>query len=152
MRENICKIVKENLRCYLDNEISREQNVLIQEHLATCADCQKTVEAFRFIMHTVKSIENPDVPPELAASIKQRIQKVRAGKQEGFLPSVMNGFVSSFRLKFAMTSLAVVSVMIIAYYSFTLKSTQEKASVQMTDDIVVETATKSAILTILTGI
>lgn len=152
MKKNACKIVKENLRGYLDNEISREQNVLIQEHLTTCVDCQETYEAFRLVTHTAKSIESPDVPPELAASIKQQIQKARAEKQNGFLPSAMSMFVSSFRLKFAMASLAAVSVMIIAYYSFAFKSAPETVSVQITDDIVVETATKSAVLTILAGI
>lgn len=150
--KNACKMVNENLRAYLDKEIIQEQNVLIQEHLAVCVDCQKTVEAFRFVMRAAKSIEHPEVPPALTDKIKKRIQEVRDERRETFLLTAMNALAPLIRLRFAMASFAVVCIIIMAYYSFTLRNAPETASVPVTEDLVVETATQSAILTIMTGI
>jgi anti-sigma factor RsiW len=70
-----CQESKKILDAYVDNEVDVLQSVALEEHLAECPDCTKTIESRR----TLKSaIQNADLrytaPPELVSAVRKELR------------------------------------------------------------------------------
>lgn len=71
-----CRDVDEFLMRYLDGDLTAEQRVTFEQHVARCADCRRYVEGYRRAANLAaeacrESPDDPyaDAPPELVVAI-----------------------------------------------------------------------------------
>lgn len=69
-----CQESKKILDAYVDNEVDVLQSVALEEHLAGCPDCAKTMEGRRALK---SAIQNADLrytaPPELVSAVRKEL-------------------------------------------------------------------------------
>lgn len=60
-----CKEMQKNLSCYLDGELTEEEQDLLEEHLATCSLCQAELSALQAMVSQFAALEQVDPPASL---------------------------------------------------------------------------------------
>jgi anti-sigma factor RsiW len=69
-----CEESKKILDAYVDNEVDVVQSVALEEHLADCPDCSKTVQARRALRNAIQDSNlRYTAPPELAKSVRKSL-------------------------------------------------------------------------------
>ncbi len=75
-----CRELLEHLDAYLANELDRETRLLVDEHLALCADCASYVDSYRKTIELSReALQAPPngPPPELPESLVKAILAAR---------------------------------------------------------------------------
>lgn len=70
-----CEIIRDLLPSYIDGLTSAESNVLIEEHLNGCAECQEILKEMKADIITEKTKEETDIRPFLKIK-KDTIRKI----------------------------------------------------------------------------
>jgi len=73
-----CDDVQKLLSAYIDNELAGDERRWVGAHLDGCAECRATVTALQDAIAAVKSLDDFEVPPELADSLRQ----IEPGKRD----------------------------------------------------------------------
>jgi len=58
-----CNEVMDNLSLYLDDELSEEEKILMDEHLKNCPECSKELEEYRKVIRLLNELPDEE-PPE----------------------------------------------------------------------------------------
>lgn len=70
-----CQESKKILDAYVDNEVDVLQSVALEEHLAGCPDCSKTVESRRALKSTIQNADlRSTAPPELVSAVRKELR------------------------------------------------------------------------------
>jgi anti-sigma factor RsiW len=64
---------------YVDGTLSRAEHVGIEEHLATCIECRKTVDEVRTLQILLRAAPQPTVPP---AALSRTLALLEARRSE----------------------------------------------------------------------
>jgi TonB family protein len=70
-----CRKVKKLLSPYLDNQLSKKEQQLIQEHLNICPKCQQELKELKNLVSALKKMDSYPVPEEIMAKVDNYIQK-----------------------------------------------------------------------------
>jgi predicted anti-sigma-YlaC factor YlaD len=69
--------LRERLSAYLEADLEESERVRIEEHLRGCPDCRREYRELRHTVDLLRSLPEPDPPPELADRV---IARLRAGE------------------------------------------------------------------------
>jgi len=70
-----CQESKKILDAYVDNEVDLMQSVALEEHLAECADCSKSLEGRRALKDAIQDSNlRYAAPPELRQSVRKSLR------------------------------------------------------------------------------
>ncbi|MEX1157762.1 MAG: Ig-like domain-containing protein [Thermomicrobiales bacterium] len=72
MADHSCRDCRELISAFIDGEASGEDNVRLRQHLAGCADCRATLDAYRKIGGSLKVLPAVYAPQHLTESIFAR--------------------------------------------------------------------------------
>ena len=56
-----CKDIALLISYFIDGELSRDQQILLQEHLKSCSHCRKELESMRKISESIKAARPPEI-------------------------------------------------------------------------------------------
>lgn len=57
-----CDMVRDNLSLYMDNELDEEERALMEEHLKSCPECMKELEAYMKIRDMLRQMPDEELP------------------------------------------------------------------------------------------
>lgn len=69
MADRSCQECRELISAFIDGEATAEENSRLRQHLATCADCRATLDAYRGIGGTLRTLPSVHPPYHLTESI-----------------------------------------------------------------------------------
>ena len=70
-----CKKIKKLIQLYIDQEIDSEKTQLLEEHLKTCANCQKEVNTLTSLKKLISSQEKITPSQDFTAKLMEKIRK-----------------------------------------------------------------------------
>jgi hypothetical protein len=74
--ERSCERYRRYFDAYLDNELLIETNQDVLQHLTTCPDCSRDLEARAQMKQRIKdAVTSQEAPPELVAALRSRLQR-----------------------------------------------------------------------------
>ncbi|MCK4385851.1 MAG: zf-HC2 domain-containing protein [candidate division Zixibacteria bacterium] len=76
-----CKNIKKNLVLFLENELTEEQRVEIENHLKICPDCSRLLEEFSQLWGDLERPEKIQPSPYFWTRLKQRVIGYEEGKK-----------------------------------------------------------------------
>lgn len=68
-----CKDIQIDLNKFIDNELSHENNLIINEHLNKCKQCQDDVKALQNLKSTIASLEMPTLKDDFNITLNNRL-------------------------------------------------------------------------------
>jgi hypothetical protein len=78
--ERACERYRRYFDAYLDNELLVETNQDVLQHLNSCAECARILEARARTKHLVRdTVAKEQAPPELVAALRSRLRTERPG-------------------------------------------------------------------------
>ncbi|MDQ3549078.1 MAG: zf-HC2 domain-containing protein, partial [Chloroflexota bacterium] len=72
MADRDCRECRELISAFIDGGASREENERLRQHLASCAECRATLDAYRAIGGSIRAIPAVYAPQHLTAAIFAR--------------------------------------------------------------------------------
>lgn len=76
-----CEESQRAFSLYLDGELTHDERLTVDEHLAVCPVCRQQSEQSRAIIRRLALVARPLPPPNLAASINEALVIERAGQR-----------------------------------------------------------------------
>jgi TonB family protein len=76
-----CRKVKKLLSPYLDNQLSKKEQRLVNEHLNICSKCQQELRGLRNLVTALKKMDSYPAPKEIMAKVDHYIHKEKAAKR-----------------------------------------------------------------------
>ena len=70
-----CSDTRDLLSAFYDNELSVERRADVSAHLATCADCARTIASFNGLSAMAAALSHPDPPSDMWASLQQQLDR-----------------------------------------------------------------------------
>jgi hypothetical protein len=68
-----CEDIQEQLSAYLEDELEAGARRVIEDHLRQCAGCRTELTLLRRTVATLRSLEELEAPPRLAAAVDRRL-------------------------------------------------------------------------------
>ena len=115
-----CSNIQEKLSAYIENIISYEEKLLIEEHLKSCRKCSKSLSELRKTVKYVQSLEEIEPPQWLTQKIMARIRsevgatRFRAEPKKG----VFQKLFYPLHIKLPIEAFATIAIVITAVYIF----------------------------------
>lgn len=106
-----CKEIKKNLWFFLENTLSSEERIAIENHLMNCSSCSKLMEEFSLLWGILEHREKIQPPPYLWTRLKQRLTEYK----EGRIP-VLDRFKGLVRWARPVVALMILMMCILAGY------------------------------------
>lgn len=72
---------------YLENELSSQEEKIIERHLADCPRCRRAVEERRFLLEAVSRLPEPELPEDFSKLVMKALPASR-GRALGWLTAV----------------------------------------------------------------
>ena len=69
-----CETVKEMLWAYLEQELTAEETVKIEEHLKNCDDCRKELKLQKELMDSLQTLPEAELPEGYHAELMQKLR------------------------------------------------------------------------------
>lgn len=70
-----CQNIHPDLIYYLDNELSKERMLIVQEHLEKCADCRAFLALLKSEMQIIEQEKNPEVSPFFYTRLSAKLEE-----------------------------------------------------------------------------
>ncbi len=93
-----CRDLKELLSAYVDGELAQTQRDFVEEHLATCTECQAVVERYRQTGRQLASLRTPTPPADLRDRVMSRIRTLPGGSRRWLRPALAGASVGILAL------------------------------------------------------
>lgn len=68
-----CEMIRDDLKAYLDGQVSLPRKAEIALHLAGCAACRQEAEAMKRISGVLRSLDSEPLDLEMRAKILERV-------------------------------------------------------------------------------
>lgn len=116
-----CKDAREMIEAYIDNSIDPLEDEILVEHIKSCDECRRELEAYALYSDTLKSVKPVKAPEDFAADLNRRIERELEGlsiikRGWDFIPAIP-------RMRFSMEAAgvaALVFIMLILYKPFSV--------------------------------
>jgi hypothetical protein len=79
---NKCEDIEKRLSAYLEGDVDPKEQMLIEEHLAVCGQCSRTLEGIKKTIELVRNLEEVEPPPWLKQKIMAHVRE-EAEKRTG---------------------------------------------------------------------
>lgn len=115
-----CSNIQEKLSAYIENIISYEEKLLIEEHLKSCRKCSESLAELRKTIKHVQNLEEIEPPQWLTQKIMARIRseavatRFRAEPKKG----VFQKLFYPLHIKLPIEAFAAIAIVITAVYIF----------------------------------
>lgn len=119
-----CKEIESNLPAYLEDALSPREKAVVDEHLASCAQCSKTLEGLKIMARLVREMEEVETPPWFTQKIMARVREV-VKEKEGFFRK----FFYPLHVKIPIQVLGTVLIAVIAFQIYRFGELETKVSV-----------------------
>lgn len=110
MSDRTCREHRELISSFIDGAATHEENTRLRQHLATCAECRETLDAYRSIGGAIRSLPAMHAPHHLTESIYA--QTIDAEPRRLFLITSRLGYslaaVASVMLIFVVAAYLIV--------------------------------------------
>jgi hypothetical protein len=108
-----CSSIREKLSAYLEDAVSREERVLIEEHLKSCLACSADLADLKKTIEHIRGLEEVEPPAWMA-------QKIMAELREGERPKqgILRWLFYPPHVKLPLEALAAILVVGIALYIY----------------------------------
>ncbi|MDH5768610.1 MAG: zf-HC2 domain-containing protein, partial [Nitrospirota bacterium] len=70
-----CADIQKKLSAYIDDALSPEERMLIDEHLTSCQECKASLADMRKTLEYVQKLEDIEPPPWLAQKVMTKIKE-----------------------------------------------------------------------------
>jgi hypothetical protein len=140
-----CEDLQFNLSLYLDNDLTEDEQSILDAHLIQCPPCRVRLTELQAIRNDLRVISRPQIPADLMQSVKTAVRKQTTAPSRNFL-NLSNEWAEwlQFRLMPYAVGTAVSLFMTISFV-ISLNSTRDNA------EKVLETArinTNRAVMTV----
>lgn len=78
-----CRLVADTLSDYLDGQLSDQDQLLLDQHLAACPLCVVYLNQFREVYHAAGRVEPADLPDDFERVLGGVIQRWQAERRTG---------------------------------------------------------------------
>lgn len=68
-----CNEVRDNLSLYLDDELSEEEKMLIEEHFKNCPECSKELEEYRTVIRMLNELPDEEPPAGYCKRLHEKL-------------------------------------------------------------------------------
>ncbi|MDQ0272854.1 DUF4179 domain-containing protein [Cytobacillus purgationiresistens] len=94
-----CEQYEEWLPAYIECDLSKEEELLLEEHLKNCESCKQELSFFQEIIGEIK-VENNDirVPRDFMTNVRKKVTKTTKGKKRKTRLAAFSGAVASIIL------------------------------------------------------
>jgi predicted anti-sigma-YlaC factor YlaD len=108
-----CKKVKENLLFFLENELSEERRIQMENHLKDCPDCSRLLDEFSLLWEGVQQREGIGPSPYFWTRLEQRIVEYEEGRKPVF------GWIGGL-IRLARPAVAVAAALFCIFLGYSL--------------------------------
>jgi len=108
-----CADIQKKLFAYIDDSLSHEERMLINEHLASCQECSSSLSDMRKTLDYVQKLEDFEPPPWLTQKVMEKI-KAEAEPKKGILQKLFY----PIHIKLPIEAAAVFLIAVAALYIF----------------------------------
>jgi hypothetical protein len=107
-----CHSIGEKLSAYIENHLSSEERVQIEEHLGTCRHCRASLEDLKKTMEFTREIEEVEPPPWLTQKVMNKIREERQKK------GILQRLFSPLHIKVPLEAAAMIAIVVVAVYVY----------------------------------
>ena len=108
-----CHSIEKKLSAYMENELSSDEKIQIDEHLKTCPKCSLSLEELKKTVVYTQKLEDKEPPPWLTQKVMARVRK-EAGQKKGILRKLF----FPLYIKVPIEVFATVAIAVTAFYVF----------------------------------
>jgi len=108
-----CADIQKKLSAYIDDAISPEERMLIDEHLTSCQECSVSLSDMRKTLEYIQKLEDIEPPPWLTQKVMARI-RLEAKPKRGILQKLFY----PLHIKLPIEAAAVFLIAVAALYIF----------------------------------
>jgi hypothetical protein len=108
-----CRDIQEKLSAYMEDIISSEEKVLIDEHLKACQKCNGSLADLKKTLEYVQNLEEMEPPPWLAGKVMARVRSEVAPKR-----GVFQRLFYPLHIKLPIEALVTILVAVATIYVF----------------------------------
>jgi len=130
-----CPFMKEKLSEYLDGTLPAEDREYVEEHLASCEDCSRTLAELKATLERLGTLGEVQPPPWFAEKVMRDVRE-GAGKN-----GILRWLFYPLHIKLPAEALAVALVAVVSVYLFHAMSPEmsvKQAAVAEKQDVVTE--------------
>jgi len=102
------RAIQDQFSEYLEGELGPEAQALVTEHLRSCEECRKELEAFRETLRSLSGLRPLPPPDNFAGKVQQRIHRRSRGRFFG-AERLVN------RIPFEWVSFVIIILMLFLY-------------------------------------
>jgi hypothetical protein len=108
-----CHHIKDKLSAYLDDQLSSDEKVQVENHLNACKICSCSLEELRKTILLTRGLEDLEPPPWLARKVMDRVRE-EAGQKKGILRKLFY----PLHIKLPLEAVATIAIAVTAFYVF----------------------------------
>lgn len=76
-----CKRIRELSSDYIDEELSQDMRIMVEEHILVCKRCKIYLNTLRKTIELSKSIPKPSIPEDVSIRLHERLKAYRRTKE-----------------------------------------------------------------------
>jgi hypothetical protein len=73
-----CNEVRDNLSLYLDDELNKEEKMLMDEHLKNCPECSKELKGYRKVIRLLNELPDEEPPEGYCRRLHEKLLETKA--------------------------------------------------------------------------
>lgn len=122
-----CNEISDKLSLYIDNELSDEEMLLIEEHIKFCESCQKELEEYKNLISILQSLPEEEPPEGYCERLHNKLTEVNINQEK---TSKIKRYKFKW-MKYASIAAALVLVMLVYGLNNFGTSTKNEAAYDM---------------------
>jgi hypothetical protein len=108
-----CSSIRERLSAYLEDAVSREERVLIEEHLRSCAECSADLADLIKTVEHIRGLKEVEPPAWMTQKIMAELQKKARPRKE-----ILRRLFYPLQIKLPLQAVAALLVVGVALYVY----------------------------------
>ncbi len=105
-----CNEICDKLSLYIDNELSAEEMLQVEEHLHLCENCQKDYEEYKNLISVLRGLPEEEPPEGYCKRLHKKLVETGSQKESRKQASKIKGFNRNKWLKYGSIAAALVLV------------------------------------------
>jgi hypothetical protein len=104
-----CGEIKERLSEYVDDMLDPETKAMVDRHLSTCEDCQRTLASLKAVVSELGALDSLEPPRDFLDQLHERIEK------RSRFPKILRTLFLPMRVKIPLEFVGAVAVAILVF-------------------------------------
>lgn len=132
-----CQRAQSLMSAFIDSMAQNGEVAGLESHLAACAPCQRQLQAYISLKNLLRSVEEPEVPPDLALKTRVRLSRERLPNGLRRLGERLEVWAANAVQPFALPAVAGVCITLVCFGGI-LNEMATYRNVQATDPTVAQ--------------